>query len=63
MATVTTPEVHPSENLKVEIRRVIHASRRRVYEAWTRPEEIQRWFGPGAISTTEAEGTLCRSNC
>jgi len=37
---------------------VIRASRRRVYEAWTRPEQIKRWFGPGAIGVTAAETDL-----
>jgi uncharacterized protein YndB with AHSA1/START domain len=33
--------------LKLEITRVIRASRSRVFEAWTRPEIVQKWFGPG----------------
>jgi uncharacterized protein YndB with AHSA1/START domain len=32
--------------LKLEITRVIKASRAKVYAAWTRPEMVQKWFGP-----------------
>jgi uncharacterized protein YndB with AHSA1/START domain len=34
---------------------VIRASRQRVFEAWTKPEEIRKWLGPGTISVAEAE--------
>jgi uncharacterized protein YndB with AHSA1/START domain len=36
-----------SENLKLEITRVIRASRQRVFDAWTRPEFVRQWFAPG----------------
>jgi uncharacterized protein YndB with AHSA1/START domain len=58
MQTVTVPEPSASDTAKVEIRRVIRATRQRIYQAWTRPEEIVRWFGPGAIHVTEAETDL-----
>ena len=58
MQTVPAPEAGLQDTLKVEIRRVIRAPRQRVYEAWTRPEEIARWFGPGAIHVTRAETDL-----
>jgi uncharacterized protein YndB with AHSA1/START domain len=35
------------ESLKLEMKRVIRASRQRVFDAWTRPETIRLWFGPG----------------
>jgi uncharacterized protein YndB with AHSA1/START domain len=35
-----------SEGLKLELVRVIKASKRRVFDAWTRPETIRLWFGP-----------------
>ena len=50
MATTTmvNPPVdsNPSENLKVQISRVIRASRQRTFDAWTRPENMRQWFGP-----------------
>ncbi len=50
MATTTmvNPPVDskPSENLKVQLSRVIRASRQRTFDAWTRPENMRQWFGP-----------------
>jgi uncharacterized protein YndB with AHSA1/START domain len=50
MATTTmaNPVVvsNPAENLKLQLSRVIRASRQRVFDAWTRPENMRQWFGP-----------------
>jgi uncharacterized protein YndB with AHSA1/START domain len=50
MATTTmaNPQVvsNPAENLKLQLSRVIRASRQRVFDAWTRPENMRQWFGP-----------------
>ncbi|HUB17442.1 MAG TPA: SRPBCC domain-containing protein [Acidobacteriaceae bacterium] len=54
MGSVMT-EVKPGENLKVEIRRVIRASRQRVFAAWTKPEELKKWLAPGPMSVVSAE--------
>jgi uncharacterized protein YndB with AHSA1/START domain len=48
-----SPEV--ADSLRIELRRVIRASRQRVFEAWTRPELICKWFGPGAIRMSQVE--------
>ena len=40
MTTKTT------ENLTLEIRRLIKAPRERVFEAWTNSEQLKKWFGP-----------------
>ncbi len=55
MSTAAMVESQKGENLKLEVRRVIRAGRQRVFEAWTKPEEIRRWFGPGAIHVAEVE--------
>ncbi|HZZ38414.1 MAG TPA: SRPBCC domain-containing protein [Acidobacteriaceae bacterium] len=55
MATVATSEVKTGENLKVEIRRVIRASRQRVFAAWTNSEEMRKWMCPGPMSVVAAE--------
>jgi len=34
---------------KLEMTRVIRASRARVYDAWTRPEVLKQWFAPGEM--------------
>jgi uncharacterized protein YndB with AHSA1/START domain len=41
--------------LKLELTRVIKASRQRVFDAWTRPEMIRQWFGPGRMTVPETE--------
>jgi uncharacterized protein YndB with AHSA1/START domain len=38
----------------LELTRVIRASRAKVYEAWTRPESLQHWYAPGAMSFVSA---------
>jgi uncharacterized protein YndB with AHSA1/START domain len=35
-----------AENLSLEIKRLIKAPRERVFDAWTSPDEILKWFGP-----------------
>jgi uncharacterized protein YndB with AHSA1/START domain len=41
-------------NLKLEISRVIKADRTRVFNAWTQPEIMQKWFGPGMMRVVHA---------
>jgi len=48
------PKSEPQENLKLEITRVIKASRQRVFDAWTRPETIRQWFRPDTFTMVEA---------
>jgi uncharacterized protein YndB with AHSA1/START domain len=45
------------ENL-LEIKRFINAPRPRVFAAWTRPEEIVKWFGPGSAICLSAKANL-----
>ncbi|HEY6413854.1 MAG TPA: SRPBCC domain-containing protein [Edaphobacter sp.] len=58
MATTTmaNPPVdsNPAENLKLQISRVIRASRQRTFDAWTRPDYIRQWFG-GSRTLAEVE--------
>jgi glutathione S-transferase len=42
----------------LEIRRVIAAPRQRVFDAWTRAEELRKWFAPGPLTTAAAEVDL-----
>src|SRR3954470_21779242 len=34
------------------VTRLFRAPRQRVWDAWTRPELLARWFGPKGVSTT-----------
>lgn len=54
MSTAATAE-RKGEMLKLELRRVIRASRQRVFAAWTHPDELRKWFGPGAIHVAEVD--------
>jgi Activator of Hsp90 ATPase homolog 1-like protein len=35
--------------------RVIPAPRERVFRAWTDPDELKRWWGPGQFTTPHAD--------
>ena len=35
-----------AENITLALKRLIKAPRERVFEAWTDPEELKKWFGP-----------------
>jgi uncharacterized protein YndB with AHSA1/START domain len=39
------------EKLSLEIKRLINATRERVYAAWTDPAQMQQWFGPENCQT------------
>ena len=51
MPNTITPSV-------VEVRRTIRAPRQRVFDAWTKPEELKRWHAPGPMSVALAEMDL-----
>lgn len=55
MSTQIIDETQKGEILKLELRRVIRASRERVFAAWTKPDEMRKWMGPGAISLAEVD--------
>ena len=40
-----------TEDLSLEIRRLIKAPRDRVYAAWTDPAQLKQWFGPENVQT------------
>jgi uncharacterized protein YndB with AHSA1/START domain len=44
----------PSER-EIAMRRVFDAPRRRLFEAWTRPEHVRRWYGCGALTLIVCE--------
>ena len=42
----------------LEIKRLMKASRERVYAAWTDPEQLQQWFGPAKVRTRALEADV-----
>jgi uncharacterized protein YndB with AHSA1/START domain len=55
MATMAIPETNAGQSLRVELRRVIRAPRQRVFAAWTDPEQIRKWMGPGMIAVSDVQ--------
>jgi uncharacterized protein YndB with AHSA1/START domain len=57
MATASVVEMQKingaAEGPKVELVRVIKASKRQVFDAWTKPQTIRRWFCPGTITIAD----------
>jgi uncharacterized protein YndB with AHSA1/START domain len=55
MASTTRQE---QSELTLEIRRTFAAPRERVFNAWTRSEELRKWFAPGPLTTAVADVDL-----
>src|SRR6266849_5312892 len=51
-------ENNMSENLKLQVKRRIKAKWQNVFEAWTKPELMQKWFAPGAMTVASAVADL-----
>lgn len=49
--------VSTKEGIKVQASRIVRAKRSRVFEAWTKPELIQQWYGPTwmKVSSTDID--------
>lgn len=50
--------VATKEGIKVQVNRIVKAKRSRVFEAWTKPELIQRWYGPTWMSVSSTDVDL-----
>ena len=53
-----TTEQSKQSDLTLEVRRTFAAPRERVFNAWTRSEELRKWFAPGPLTTAVAEVDL-----
>jgi uncharacterized protein YndB with AHSA1/START domain len=51
----TIPVARNAQDLSLQVRRVIKASRQRVFEAWTNPELVRQWFGPAALTVSDVQ--------
>jgi uncharacterized protein YndB with AHSA1/START domain len=47
-----------SENVKLQVKKVIKAKRQSVFDAWTKPELMKQWYAPGAMVTPNAQSDL-----
>jgi uncharacterized protein YndB with AHSA1/START domain len=44
-----------SADIALVVRRTIQASPERVFEAWTQPAHLRRWWGPRPVTCSDAE--------
>jgi len=47
-----------SENLSLQVSRMVKAKRHRVFDAWTKPELMHLWFAPGSMTVASASADL-----
>jgi len=45
-------------SLTLVVRRTIRATPERLFEAWTRPDQLQKWWGPKSVTCIAAEVDL-----
>jgi uncharacterized protein YndB with AHSA1/START domain len=55
-----SPSISPSVAVKpsLTLKRRLNAPPEKIYAAWTKPEQIARWFGPQEITRVTAETDL-----
>ena len=49
---------HGTPLQRLEVRKVVRASPERLFSAWTRPDELRRWWGPIGATCTSADVDL-----
>lgn len=49
------PDGTESASIALVVRRTIHASAKQLFEAWTQPEHLKKWWGPRAVRCVGAE--------
>jgi uncharacterized protein YndB with AHSA1/START domain len=54
-ANVTSPAITGTEDREIIQTRIIDAPRELVFEAFTNPEHVARWWGPNGFTTTIKE--------
>jgi uncharacterized protein YndB with AHSA1/START domain len=53
---MSTPEQNPTtDDATIVIARVFDAPRELVFDAWTDPEQVKRWFGPASFTNGDVE--------
>lgn len=52
---IVSPEHAGPEHVALIVRRTIRTSAQRAFAAWTRPEQLRKWWGPQSVCCTDAE--------
>ena len=47
-----------TENIKLQMKKIVKAPRAAVFDAWTKPELMKQWYAPGTMKTPEASSDL-----
>lgn len=47
-----------SDALKVHVSRLVRAPQQRVFDAWTKPEQMQQWMGPAGFHVPEMQADV-----
>jgi uncharacterized protein YndB with AHSA1/START domain len=47
-----------TQSITLIVRRTVQADARRVFDAWTKPEQLMKWWGPRPVTCTHAEVDL-----
>ncbi len=55
---IDSPEPAGPEHVALIVRRSIRTSAQRAFAAWTRPEQLRKWWGPPSVRCTDAEVDL-----
>ena len=48
----------PSPTVTLVVRRTILATPERLFDAWTQPEQLKKWWGPKSVTCVDAEVDL-----
>jgi uncharacterized protein YndB with AHSA1/START domain len=56
--TETDSDFSETGDVALVVRRTIRASAQRVFDAWTKPEHLLRWWGPRPVRCSSAEVDL-----
>lgn len=55
MADTIADRMHDSDSSILVVRRLLNAEVERVFDAWTDPEQVMKWWGPTGVVCTSAE--------
>jgi uncharacterized protein YndB with AHSA1/START domain len=47
-----------NNDIKLQLKKVIKATRKQAFDAWTKPELMKQWYAPGAMKTPNATSDL-----
>jgi uncharacterized protein YndB with AHSA1/START domain len=55
---MTSDPDEPSTALVLTVQRMIRATPERLFDAWTQPEQLRKWWGPASVTCVGAEVDL-----